>query len=434
MTARKDSFSRFMEGIIHFSIALVIAFFLLTAALVRCAEAQEVPTYRNVVERLEQPLYGLDTLGILKYGPKTQKALIDSLRPNSVLGVLLDRTFGVKWDPVRNVLRSGKVGYVTADLLNTTAVRNNVLQRGELLYGYTIKSLNIEACKLDPKLTNIVDGQVQKLRELQNEFPSVQIFPSLFLEHNIERQCAETIIAYARARYFANAKWIDNPMGSYPTIGGTWKEKHGNKARGDSISNDGESLFDANTYRVVVAKTNPYVDGGTYIVLGWIDEFNLRKSGEKKFIPPLQRNFFPSGTQFRWAVRVLYFPPDPKPTLIPRQCKTSRELKAPELWKPAAEDYGNGDPRGSKGLLIHSSGLGEIPILTAGGTRAGHLKYFGRYDGTPGMNRFYLGTGSGQQNMTLVREHNTEWFYLRVGPECLLVNVLRRSGYFRDVA
>ena len=168
----------------------------------------------NPVYAQSQKKKGLDLIGLKGFTPQTVKMITEELPTDSSVGTLLDNTFGPKNDNIFTLCNSGKVSEMTIDLFNTTAVRNGKLQPVELLKGYTQKSLNTQACKQDPKLTAIIDKQIEVLKNVQERCPNTLIRPSLFLEHNLERTCAESIIGYARTRYTPkdNAPWVDSPM------------------------------------------------------------------------------------------------------------------------------------------------------------------------------------------------------------------------------
>ena len=151
---------------------------------------------------------------------------------------------------------------------------------------------------------------------------------------------------------------------------------------------------------------------------------------------PLKRpkHYEPTRDQIQHAVYLLR-DPEPAPTGRPAQCKTSRQLKSPEIWKVAAEDYGKTgkefDVRASRPMLISKSKRNLLPVLNSAGKNVGALKLYGSYSGTPGYNRHYLGSGSGDSAMSLMKKAGSEWVYIRDGNNCFLVNAPRRTGKMR---
>lgn len=373
-------------------------------------------------------VFGLDALGLLGYSDKTVSVLAAELPFGSALGVLIDKTFTKRYpsrqwlSPLYKVLDTGKVSHLTVDLLNATAVRNKVLQPYELLRGYTIASLD-KACRtLDSKILRIINDQLDVLHDLHNRYPTVGMWPTLFLEHDLQRDSALTITNWAKSQSLFNV-WVDNPLKPYtPLPGNIYTETHGNEPKSAHfISNDGASLWDAD---VELFKSR-----GRDLVEGWFHELNLNFTGGKTFVPPHKRTADPSRDQIRHAIRVIYNPPERKPlTLVP-------ELKRPELWKVMAEDYKKpGDRRGSKPMFITKVKQDRIVIRHATtGKSVGYLGYYGTFSGTPGTHRYYIGKphGSGETALSLCERIGTEWVVLDIKGGKKLVNLLRRSGYFR---
>lgn len=345
-----------------------------------------------------QDFYGQDILGLAM---QDVGMVAKTLEQGQAIGVLAG-TFGPTIKPLRRLLVTGKVPAFRAHLINGTCWRNRVCEAGE------------------PRPNNIkaIRKRAKEYADLQAEFPNVKCFLSPVLEH--DEKDKGLVLSWVRAIHDAAPQCevvISAFSGWVPP--GVLVERHGNDAKGDIISNDGESLFDSNSPK--------YRTGGRIMVLGWINRYNLRVTGEKTFTPPSKRKHKASKTDLIQAMRLLK-PEWPK-AQPPGTCQNTRDLKDRELLKTNAEDYGNGDARGNKPLFISKSKSQRMKILSPNGKEIGCTSYYGPYEA--GYNRHYVGSCSGDSGVSLMDKANHEWVFVKDGNTCVRVNSIRRKGYYR---
>lgn len=381
--------------------------------------------------------FGLDLIGLLGFSSKITAVIARELPENCALGCLIDTTFNASIDNLKRLanlytlLDTGKITTVKLSLFNTTAVRNQKLQPQELLYGYTVKSLEKDALSLAPKLTAILDKQLSVVRGLTQKYPNVQFNVSPFLEHDLTVIAAKKVLDYILLKTITNFTIINNPLKSQSLLAYPL-EQHGNTpARCAISSNDGSSVMDGDVekYKLIASDLS----------LIWIHEFNKNFTGGKTFIYPLKRKVEPYRHQIRHCIR-LFNVPLPIPT-TPKGFEKARVLdgKKWEVFKPWAEDYKtiavgsttNDDGRGSKPMIILPQKADTIDVYDKTGKKKAFFKYYGTYSGKGGGYRYYMGSGSGQTNEELVEKTGQEWFWLKAPGVLLYINILRRSGYYR---
>lgn len=340
------------------------------------------------------------------------------IESESAIGVL-DGTFGDVAPALDKLLATGKVSMWRAHLINGTCWRNRVCEKGE------------------PRPNDIpaMQKRAAKFEALYKKYPHIPYFLSPVLEHD-EKDPRVVQNWVQKVREAAPNAGIVISAFSGATLPGIRVEKHGNQAKGDIISNDGESLFDA---------PPTYCSGAKTICFGWINRYNLRVTGEKTFTPPSKRKHRASRDDVRQVTRILR-PLTPKPA-APKACKNTIDIVAPELWKTNAEDYGNGDARGNRPLLIGKTQTSRMTILAPDGREVGCTKYYGRYADTK-LNRHYEGSCSGKSPVKLMDDAKSEWMFLKDRGLCMKkdpktkdcvewentcrrINAIRRLGYYR---
>lgn len=368
---------------------------------------------------------GPDAIGLLH--PKYPvKKLIRHCEVGSVLGCLIDTTFADRLDNLKTALNSGKFDKVLVDLLNNTAVRNNKLYSTEMLKVYSggskgLAEINKDAKDYNSKLYRLVDKQIKRVESLK--IPKDRIKVSGLLEHNLDVEGATFLTYYIRRAGF---EAVDSPMNpSYSPLPDVINEIHGNGNRGESRSNDGMSFFDANLF------SDGYYSNSPEYALDWIHEDNLNFTGGKSFVPPRNRTSIVTDDQ--WRTR-LYL----RRNLIgskPPKIDGANIFKGKELWKTFAEDYKNGDKRGSKPMTITKSKADKLRVLSIEtGKLIGYLKFYGSFDGynEKGWYRHYLGSGSGETALDLLMKNNGhEWVIVTDGRTKWIGNIIRRNGYYR---
>lgn len=344
--------------------------------------------------------FGLDTLGLARHDARM---VAEELPKGWWIG-FLDHTFG---DPMPNlelIKNTGKLGGFRVHLRNTVCKRNR----------------NCE--NLEPRFDDFeaLGRDAAKYEAFHNRNPSVECMISPWLEHD-EKDRAKVQRAVDTIKKNAPSCTVVISAFTGAVVPGVLVEKHGNGAQGQIISNDGHSLFDANT---AVYRTR-----GSVLVMGWINRNNGRVTGEKVFTPPSKRKFWPSRTDIQQMVRVLQ-PQSSPPSARPARCKSARNLKELELWKTNAEDYGGSDPRGNRPLLISKSRTARLELVAPDNRVIGCAKYFGAFE--KGYHRHYVGSCSGDSPISLMEKARSEWLYVKDGAACTRVNAIRRKGYFRE--
>lgn len=343
-------------------------------------------------------LKGYDILGLAK---QDIKMIGSTIAKDSAIGVL-EGTFGSAIPPLEKLINTGKVIAFRAHLTNGTCFRNRACERGEPPAG-DIKALRTRASSYEA---------------LHRRHPEVKCYLSPRLEHD------------EKNKELVNS-WIKSIKESAPSCeivcsaftgycpNGVLIEKHGNSSKGDVVSNDGESLYDANT--------GTYWGNGREISLAWIHRFNLRTTGEKTFTPPSKRTAKATKNDML-QINALMEPIAPIPP-TPSFCKSIKQLKAPELLKSNSEDYNQGNARDNKPVLIIKQKASKFVIKSPDGKPVACATYYGPFQN--GLSRYYVGACSNVPNAEVLRRANSEWVYYQSGKSCYLGNAVRRLGYYR---
>jgi len=337
---------------------------------------------------------GYDILGLAK---QDVGMIAQEIRPNSVIGVL-EGTFGPVIPSLTRLIQTGKVCAFRAHLRDGTCWRNKKCPKGT-------PSLH--------ELTYL--GKLAQSFQALSDRTQVPCYLSAVLEHDEkDAKKVQAWIDVIRRHAPSCTPVISAFSGVF--LPGILKEKHGNDSRADIVSNDGVSLYDADT--------SHYWSHGSLFSLGWIHRFNLRTSGEKTFVPPLQRKAKATRLDIQ-TVSKLMAPVPPKPALS----GNLKEVKSPLIWKTAAEDYNNGDSRANKIVFLTKEKVSQFDLISQSGKKIGCLK---RFDPAfEGLNRYYLGSCSKINNLQLMDLAGSEWLFAKSGKHHYLVNAIRRLGRFR---
>jgi hypothetical protein len=351
--------------------------------------------------RAEPITYGYDVLALAKYCDTYLRA------PRlPALSTLLG-TFGDPLPCIEKAIKQGGITDVQVDLIDATCWRN--------------RKCGFLAPKPDD-LTAIY-RRARRVNELAVKYPAVQFWISPALEHDIKLESILREMFSIARRGCPTCEMINSPFKGL-TIPGIPNERHGNRVKSFSVSNDGESLFDSNSVS--------YRKNGEVFVFAWWNRLNLRFTGEKTWIDPLERKCRPTLDEFKQAY-LLFQEPEAKPVGMPPGCKSVRGVRAPEIAKVNSEDFCSNDPRSGKFVFISRIRDSKISVIhPSTGAEVGCLKYYGPYSGISGTYRHYIGTCSHQTPAMLYEDAGGEWIYLRrKNGECILVNSIRRLGSFR---
>lgn len=349
--------------------------------------------------------------------------------PGSALGTL-DTTFGTSFSNLDILLSSGKYVFHRFHILNTTCVRNRNCGDYEIVAGYTIASLNRALEEKNQNLLTRFKARVLAYRIFFDQYPNVKPLLSPALEHDMTKPAWRTLADSAR-EVWPNIQLVNSPdkgiaIESYL---GAWPERHGQNPGSAVITSlDGEDITDIQikgwTNRT---KTNR-------ITFRWSRSFNCRNQGP--FQDPRSRTSCPKGYQFEEIAHSTDAVPA-TPKSKPPQCKTVERLSDKVIWKPMAEDKGNGDRRANLPvLIIKGKNQNPFEVVNFKGNVLGKLGYYGPYE--DGRGRWYSnwGAGTGENGYKWQKEavasSGSPWVYLKQGTYCVGPLVTgRRQGSFR---
>lgn len=360
-----------------------------------------------------ESIQGYDVLGVAKYCKRFLAA------PELPAMSTLLNTFGDPIPCIRKRAARGNLKLVQVDLIDATCWRNGVCPPGVPR----------------PDDLRVIRKRAATIQRLAEEFPAVEWWVSPALEHDVKNPATVKKMMEAAQAGCPKCKVINSPFtGAKPE--GYKVELHGTKVKAFAISADGASSFDADNIRTDGNQFQHRISG-EYKTFLWWNELNLRCSGEKTFTPPLTRTEKPTMDQFIQAHAIAQ--PEPEiPGIVPPTCQIVDTLKAPEIYKPNAESYCNGqvkDARGNKPLLIikRKGNAGErLKVMAPNGREVGCFKYWGTFQDIPGAHRYYIGDCSGQTPAELMKDFGGEWGYVQTGPgRCLRINAVRRLGAYR---
>ncbi len=347
------------------------------------------------------PCLGLDTLALAK---QNVTMISQEMSSNTCVG-FLQGTFGDALPNMKTLLSTGKVKAWREHLCNYTCIRGHNCETGE------------------PKINdyNTLQDRAISAETLFKQYPNIPCFLSPWLEYDVTDPVMVNKWFSILKQYAPDCTPIASIGSSHVVPAGVQVEKHGNLATAFSRSNDGTSYFDSNI--------DVYKRSGTNIVLAWWPRMNMRVSGEKFFTPPSERTATATRDEVQQAVYTLNntCPAVPKFSA----CPAARELNPNEIWKVRSEDYNGHDPRENKAVLIVKARVSKFVIITPAGKLIGYLRYYGPYSALPGYYRYYIGTGSNQTPMQLLKAAGGEWVCLKSGNIQYAVSAVRRSGNFR---
>lgn len=342
---------------------------------------------------------GVDILGLAM---QDVGMICGTIPPNTALG-FLQYTFGDAFPAARQCLKTGKVSAFRVHCSNGPCARNRNCDTEEPkandLKSLTKCAVNAQSlyndfgkpCYISPRVEHD-----EKDKKLVNQWFSV-------IKANAPN-CIPVISAFT---------------GYAPP--GIMAEKHGNSAYGAIISNDGQSIFDANS--------DQYSQSASEIQFNWTNRDNLRVSGEKTFTKPKKRSKSKRLTKLELIQKIRLLNKSAAKPADPKFCKTIKDVPSNEIHKPNAEDYDNGDVRGGRPLLISRMNADRFDILDPSGKKIGCFKKYGPFDG--GGSRFYEGSCSGLHAVELMDKAKSEWVFARSGNTCYRINIIRRGGNYR---
>lgn len=362
----------------------------------------------------QEKVQGYDVLALAKYCDTFLRA------PSLPAFSTLLTTFGNPLPCMERRILQGATTDIQIDIRDATCFRNGVCPGGT------------------PPLTDwkFLLEKVKAVNRYAVKYAHVRWWLSAWLEHDIKDLATVRKGCAVIKQGCPTCRCINSPFsGARPNE--IPLELHGTKTRAFSVSGDGASSFDGDN---ILADGNTFQHrlAGSNSTYAWWNELNMRCTGEEGFTPIDERTVRPELWQFRMAHKIMSTTEDMIP-VTPPQCRSVRKVVSPEIMKPTAERYCNGqenenDSRGNRPLLIIKKtgkpGYG-LPVLRPDGTKVGCFRYYGPFS-TPGLHRWYMGNCSGQNPWQLYRDLMQEWGYVLLGDgNCLLFNSIRRQGVYR---
>lgn len=360
-----------------------------------------------------QMLPGYDTLALAKYCSVFLEA------PKLPAVSTLMNTFGNPLPCIERRIKQGGLKLVQVDLIDATCWRNNKCPPGTPR----------------PDDLKVIRSRAAQVNKLAVSYPNVDFWLSPALEHDVKDPGRVKAMLNAALKGCPSCRVINSPfMGAKPP--GYPVEVHGTTVTGFSVSADGKSCFDGDTLNGDGNNFN-FCSSGKHTTFTWWPQLNLRCTGEEHFTPPMSRTERPTADQFTQAYLVMQ--PQESIPEPPNECKIVTRIREPEIYKPNAESYCNGqheDPRGNKPLLIinRRGSQGEkLSVINKDGKAAGCFQYYGPFS-TQNLFRWYMGgcSGSGNTPAGLYKDLKGEWGYVKLDKDkCLLINSIRRLGSYR---
>lgn len=373
-----------------------------------------VNTVNTQFRSISSDIDGYDVLGLAKYCDTYLSA------PKLPGVSTLLNTFGDPMPCIEKRILKGGLTLVQIDLIDATCWRNNKCPLGAAR----------------PTDLKEIERRAAYVYKYAKKYPQIEWQISPALEHDVKETLLVKKMLEAAVKGCPSCKAINSPYsGAKPK--GYPLELHGTKVSAYSVSGDGASSYDGDNINSDGNGFN-HSDSGKYSSYIWWNELNLRCTGEETFTPPLKRTEKPTLWQFRQAYQIT-LPEEAKPTSVPKQCITVKNILSPEIYKPNAESYCNGDPRSQDTrnnrplLILKKSGKpGEImDVYNKQGAKIGCFAYYAPFS-TPGLYRWYMGNCSGQNAYQLYKAFEGEWGYVYAGKgECYLINSVRRLGVYR---
>lgn len=352
--------------------------------------------FTETLREVPLPTYGEDDLGLAKLNAAEIRDAID---PGTALG-WLENTFGDAHPKVKKILDSSKIIKARAHLGDGTVAN----------HGCTDKLRDL----------NLLRANITNFKKVSDLYPNIGWYVSPWLEHGCRDQTLVNKWFTILRNKLPGMRYVCSAYGGYCPAN-VIHEKHGNKATGKIISNDGDSFFDANSPKYRVA--------GDDLVLGWTNCKNGRTTGEKTFTPINLRVDWCTQDETVQTIRLLRAP-EPRPNI-----PGCGDFTGWELSKVNAEFYGKekDDGRGNKPMLILPNRYSRLSVRRIRDNKeVGCYKYYGTYSGEGGGYRHYMGDCSGQTPVKLMNQLESEWGKLVApGGKCWMLNAIRRLGYYR---
>lgn len=366
-----------------------------------------------VTPRIQAANIGQDYLALQQKNFSVKEAIKYAL-PNTPVG-LLDWTFGTSLEPLRSLLASSTPpSLVRVHLINAVCVRNRNCFPYEPAYGLSIQGLDTALRNKNSSVTKHLKARTKVYRDLAERFPNTKFLVSPLLEHNASsaafRSAANSVLSVWPTVQLVNSAMECNGE----RYKGAYRECHGDVIKGQAEINslDGEDATDINMPKFVKATASQVV---RFI---WSRVYNCRNNGP--FQDPRKRTSCPKPNNFKLLSHIA----DVRPPAPPQgfACST-REFKAPMIWKPFADDHGTGDARANfPVLIVDMTPKKNVEVVAHNGTKVGTLAYYGGFEGK--LHRWYSrypgGSGlSGYGFEERAERQGSPWVWIKQGSRCV---------------
>ncbi len=207
---------------------------------------------------------------------------------------VLWNTFGHDYDCLNQELANPDLKLVEVHLINGPCIRNSNCGRYEVLYGYSVTSLNAAIERNDPTLIKKFQATSRKLANylLPKLRDDQECYISPILESNVPAANMVSIIQWIEASFNNRCKFVWNPVGSSPGLpveGSAVSEGHGFAPvfqNNQCIANpDGAVITDPSGWETFFSATSKCVTS-----LGWVLNDNCLSPQNSKFVDPRARS------------------------------------------------------------------------------------------------------------------------------------------------
>lgn len=364
-----------------------------------------------------EPVNGHDYLAAQQSRFKTELAA-KYLTRNEATGNL-DWTFGTSLEPIRTLLTT-KPKYHRTHFFNGPCIRGGNCGPYEITRGYTVASFDKAISKKTPKLLNFFKTRVALYRDLCSAFPATQCLVSPELEHQLSKK-SYRILSDAAREVWPGVQLVNSPMGgiSIERYLGSWIERHGFKPQSDAdiVSSDGQGVTDGDVV-AFVKRTNT---ARMKIRYEWERVDNCRDNGP--FKDPRKRTACPTGPQFEELIHIFDDRGVAPKGIVPAGCSKVIPFTSPRIFKPFADDHGNGDKRANMPVVLIKTKGPHLSVLAYNGTKVGQIGLY--RDAAPhSQERYYSnwGAGSGLQGYQFEKKvkaaSGSPWTWLKVNSIC----------------
>lgn len=300
----------------------------------------------------------------------------------------LDWTFGESLEPIEQLLKASPK-FHRVHIFNGACIRGGNCGAYEVSRGFSLEKWDKAIRNRNQKILSHFKARVALYRDLCARYPTTQCLLSPQLEHNLSKK-AYRILADAAKEVWPDVQLVNSPVGgiSIEEYRGAWIERHGTNPQKDAdiVSTDGAEITDIDV-DAFLARTNR---NRMKIRYAWSRVMNCRDQGP--FKDPRKRTSCPTPGIFEELAHI-FDDRGHKPQGLPPGCAKVKPFKSPAIWKPLAEDDGNGDKRANKPVALVKPDIKKLLVIASNGEIVGELPQFPDSNITQ-LRRYYSALGS----------------------------------------